>query len=225
MRKKQRIVVTGIGPISSLGIGRSETWRGLLKGDVGLELVTNKYGNYEFAKFYLHKIRNFNLNDFKLDANVLNYINAWKQGNVSYDLLVMLAATKLAIHDAKLDYRKVQDSLALVVAHENICLEDLLKETFDFVYYDKAFDNMRLKRLYNKIVRTAYETQTFMLLFHIARVFGIHKYSLCVNNACASGLYALEVASDMIKLGKASRVIVVAGDCPNVFKYLWFKIH
>jgi 3-oxoacyl-[acyl-carrier-protein] synthase II len=33
----------------------------------------------------------------------------------------------------------------------------------------------------------------------------------------------MEVAGDMIRLDRASHVIVVAGDCPDVFKYLWFK--
>jgi len=78
--------------------------------------------------------------------------------------------------------------------------------------------------VYYKLVKSGYETQTFMYLFHIARTFNIHKYSLFINNACASGLYAIEAASDMIKLGKVPMVVVVAGDHPNIFKHLWFKM-
>ena len=63
-----------------------------------------------------------------------------------------------------------------------------------------------------------------MPLFHIAKTFNIHKYSLFINNACASGLYAIEAASDMIRLNKTPIMVVVGGDHPNIFKHLWFKM-
>jgi len=64
---KKRIVVTGIGCLSSLGIGKELLWRGLL----------NKHPNYVLEKyfiedifigeFYKFKIKNFNINKFNID--------------------------------------------------------------------------------------------------------------------------------------------------------------
>ena len=48
--------------------------------------------------------------------------------------------------------------------------------------------------------------------------------SLFINNACASGLYGIEQASMLIKSGHCSSVIVAASDCPDVYKYFWFRL-
>jgi 3-oxoacyl-(acyl-carrier-protein) synthase len=76
---------------------------------------------------------------------------------------------------------------------------------------------------YRKFLKIGYDIQTFADLFHIARVFNIHNYSLFINNACASGLYALEAASQIIKNSQAKAVVVAAADHPDIYKYIWFK--
>jgi len=78
-------------------------------------------------------------------------------------------------------------------------------------------------KFYRSFLKSGYDVQTFADLFHVARVFNIHNYSLFLNNACASGLYALEAASQIIKQGQAKAVVVAASDCPDIYKYLWFR--
>jgi 3-oxoacyl-(acyl-carrier-protein) synthase len=62
-----------------------------------------------------------------------------------------------------------------------------------------------------------------MFLYHIGKAFNIHGFSLFTNNACASGLYALETARLMIEGGNNKAVIVAAADYPDVYQHLWFK--
>lgn len=229
MKKRKRVVITGIGPIASLGVGKNKFWEGILNKDTGLKLVKVKIDRATSIKFYLHKVKKFDLNNFSLDKNDLGYTKNLKNGKENRDLNFMIAAAKLALDDSRINYKKHFNNLGLIVVHENPCLEQLLWETFNESYKLRIQDLNKNKNkffhdLYAKTVHTAYETQTFMLLFHIARIFNIHKYSLYINNACASGLYALEAASDMIRLEKALRVLVVGGDCPDVFKHLWFKM-
>lgn len=227
--QRKRIVITGIGPIASPGIGKEALWDGVLNGRTGIEKVIKKIEREEWTSFYLHRIKNFDIKNYGIKQSDLDYIRRWKENRENRDLFLMLAATKLALDDSKIDYKKDTDSLAMVACHENPCLEQYIWETLSEALKlkmdgsDKEMSNY-FNAIFNKSVKTGYETQSFMLLFHLAKVFKIHEYSLHINNACASGLYALETASDMIRMNKASHVIVVAGDCPDVFKFLWFNM-
>jgi len=60
-------------------------------------------------------------------------------------------------------------------------------------------------------------------LFHVGSVFSLHGTSFFINNACSSGLYAIDLGSQLIQSGKCSAVIVSVVDRPDVYKYLWFK--
>ena len=52
----------------------------------------------------------------------------------------------------------------------------------------------------------------------------MHGYSLFINNACASGLFAIESAARQIRDGASPAVVVAAVDNPTkIYKYLWFK--
>jgi 3-oxoacyl-[acyl-carrier-protein] synthase II len=63
-----------------------------------------------------------------------------------------------------------------------------------------------------------------MYLYFVAKAFGLHGYSLFTNNACASGLFALESAARQIKYGESCVVLLASGDVANtMFKHLWFK--
>lgn len=225
----RRIVVTGIGPIASVGIGKESFWRGILQKNTGLEVVENLILKERWEKFYLHKVKDFHIKDFGINQDDLDYIKNWKEKEDNVDLLFLLAAVKLALDDGKIDYESQENHLGLVVTHENPGLEQLLwktyRESFQLLKNDPALGEKDFcYQLTQKIIKTAYETQTFMQLFHIARTFHVHDYSFFISNACASGLYAVELAADLIRLGKFEQMIVAAGDCPDVFKHLWFKM-
>jgi 3-oxoacyl-[acyl-carrier-protein] synthase II len=56
--QKRRVVVTGIGMISPLGIGNEPTWRGLLEGKSGIGIIT-KFDPAEFACKIAGEVRGF----------------------------------------------------------------------------------------------------------------------------------------------------------------------
>lgn len=223
----KRIAITGVGPIASVGSGEKEFWRGVLQPNVNIEEIHSFIGGQLWEKYFLHKVRDFNIHNFGLEETAVESITHWKEGEDNRDLYFLLAACKLALDDSNISYPGNDNDLGLVVCHENPCIEQLLRKSFNLSYDYLTLGELSKKdyfeKIYSNVMKLSYETQSFMVLFHIARVFGIHNYSLFVNNACSSGMYALEVASDMIKLGKAKRVIVAASDCPDVYKHIWFK--
>src|SRR4030042_7162146 len=183
-------------------------------------------------KFYLHKIDNFGIEKFNIEEETLEDIKIWKKGNEDKDLCYLLAAVKLALDDSELSYDKEDNDIGLFLTVEHpgfepFC-EGLVKETLSYLEkypFNNNFSKSKMyKCLYDKFVQDGYDLQTFMYLYFVAKAFSIHGYSLFTNNACASGLFALESAARQIKCSESNVALLAAGDVANtMFKHLWFK--
>lgn len=225
--QEKRVVITGIGPLTATGIGKEALWKNLLAARTNIKLEECFVNGELWDKFYLHKIEDFNIKNFGIDKNILEGIKTWKDGEEVTDLHYLMVTVKLALDDSKLEYNLEDNNIGLVVAHENPGLEQFLtkflNESFKYLTkLDKTKKNYftDLKQLLDKSV---YDLQTFMVLYHISKAFGIHGYTLFINNACSSGLYALETAAQVIKSGRCPAVIIAAADHPRIYKYLWFR--
>ena len=230
MSKNNRIAVTGIGPVSSIGIGKSEFWNGMLKRKVNVALEKVSVDGVLWEEFHAHKINRFNILDFGVDRDKLSDIKEWKEGEEVVDLSYLIAAIKLALDDGCIDYNQKDNRLALVLAHENLGLMPfgykVSNLAYDMLIGKKKSDISRrdfMDRFYRAFLKSGYDIQAFANLFHIARIFNISEYSVFINNACSSGLYALEAARQIINGGQARAVVVAASDRSDVYKYIWFK--
>lgn len=225
--KEKRVVITGIGPISAIGIGKNDLWQAIVDKKQGISQKVYNIDNISYEKYFIYAIDNFDINDYNIDEASLQEILTWKKGEKDIDLNYFLASIKLALDDSKLDYIGRND-FGLVLSHENPGLEDFYSKIFE-KSYTLIKENPSLDRkkyfqlLYDAFSSKAYDLQTFMFLYHIAKVFGIHGYSLFINNACSSGLYTIEAASQIIKSGKNKVVIVAAVDNPGVYRHLWLS--
>jgi 3-oxoacyl-(acyl-carrier-protein) synthase len=103
MRKK-RIAITGIGPIASTGIGKDAFWEGIVNKNINIELVKACAGDMLWDEFYVHKIKGFDINQFGLNPNDLEYIQDWKESPIDWDLQYLLASVKLALDDSGIAY-------------------------------------------------------------------------------------------------------------------------
>ncbi len=231
MKKANKIVITGIGPLTSGGSGNDEVWEAVLNRKTGLVQKEYTVDGDTLGRFYVHKIKNFNIEKYGINKIALNEVKAWKMGDEIEDFYYFLAVIKMALNDAKLEIRDSNKYLTgLVIAHENMGMDHFYwKMIHELSFTDKSVSDKPntkkefLERFYNKFHRTGYELQTFMPLHHIAKIFDVHGFSLFLNNACASGLYALEVAKDAIISEKCKQMIIAAVDCPSIFKQMWFR--
>ena len=226
MQRDRRVVITGIGPLTSIGIGKNSLWDSLIKEKTNVKLEEWFVNGELWEKFYLHKIEHFDIREFNIERKKLEEIKKWKEGEEVTDLYYLLAAVQLALEDSELKYNPEDNNIGCVITHENPGFEQYFSKVFD-VFFEKikrgANKKESFKEFYQYLSKDSYELQTFMVLFHILKTFNIHGFSLFVNNACASGLYALEAASQIIKQGKCPAVVVTAGDYPRIYKHLWFK--
>ncbi|MCB9771305.1 MAG: hypothetical protein H6754_01975 [Candidatus Omnitrophica bacterium] len=220
-----RIVITGLGPITAAGIAKDDFWRGLCTSKTNLVKITQPFGDTSVS-FFKHVVENFNIEDFDISKEYLSDLKEWKGGKVETDMYYLLAAAKLALEDSGLKYDIEKNNIGLVVTHENPGLEDYFSELL--LHSSNYYKNNNplgdyTSYMYEKLAKSSFELQTFMPLYHVAKILGLHGYSLFINNACASGAYAMEEAAQIIESGKSSVVVLVAADNPQVFKYLWFK--
>lgn len=226
----KRVVITGIGPFACAGIGKAAFWQGILTKKTNIRTEKYSLDGQPWAEFPLHKLDGFDISGFGIPKDKLQEIRDWKEGEEILDLNYLLAAIKLAFSDAGLDYEQDNNGIGLVLAHENLGLMDFGCKVSNLAYemlIDRKKSEYSKKEFFNgfyrKFLKSGYDLQAFANLFHIARVFNIHDYSLFINNACASGLYAFEAASEIIRCNQAKRVVIAAADHPEIYKYLWFK--
>ncbi len=229
MKPKTSVVITGIGPLCSLGIGKEAVWNGIKSEEssvVKREFVSD---GDSLGSFYHHPVKNFNISTFGFDKEILTWIKDWKNGFEDLDLLYLAAAASLAIKDSGIQYDLEQNNIGLVTTHENPGLEDFfnlsIETAFDFLKKDKTADKRSLlNHMFEKCERLGYDSQSFMYLFFVAKILSIHGFSLFVNNACASGLYAIETAAQLIKTDRCKAVVVSGIDRQQLlYKHLWLK--
>ena len=228
---KKRVVITGLGPMCSLGKGNTEVWDSVINKRLNLVKESYSIGDEKWGEFYLHKMKDFDINKFDLPQNNLRFIKELRTvKKEDIDLYYFLAVVKMAIEDSKLKYNLNKNNVGLIIAHENPGVESFFEELIDSAY-DVMKKNKKLSKLElakdmynNRIEDKGYNLQTFSYLFSVAKVFDIHGFSLFINNACASGLFAIETAAKQIKNGISPAVIVAAVDDPTrIYKYLWFR--
>lgn len=229
MDNEKRIVISGIGPLTSIGFGRDEVWESIINGRDGLTKEKVSLDGKALAEFFIYKIHDFDIDKFGLDKNILADIEKWKGEKGPLELYYFMAAIKLALKDSGLEGFKQRNRIGLILTHENPGLDQFYWQIINELLQgmagkkERSVEEVFFEGFYKKFETRGYELQTFMFLFHVARVLDISGYSLFVNNACASGLYALEAAADAIKSGKCDVAIVAAVDCGSIFKHLWFK--
>src|SRR5712691_3415083 len=115
---KRRIVITGIGMISPLGIGNEPTWQGLIEGRSGIGCIT-KFNANDFAVKIAGEVRGFNPEDWIEKKEV-------KKSDTFIHYAV--AAAQMAIDDAKFDHKTVDSDRFGVIIGSGIGGLPLIEE-------------------------------------------------------------------------------------------------
>ena len=119
MKNTKRVVITGIGPLASAGIGKDAFWKGILDKQTGLYQKEILIEGELWDKFYFHKINDFDISNFGIEDDILNDIMTWKKGKEDRDLFYLLAAIKLAIDDSGVSYDRDNNNIGLFLTVEH----------------------------------------------------------------------------------------------------------
>lgn len=223
MRKVERIAVTGIGPICAAGEGREALWASIEALRTPVAGHSSRISGIPWGAYPIYGLPE------EVSERILKAPGDLPE---DHELRISVAALRLAIADAGLR----GDSLAraaLVLTYEAPGIDRLLLGIFDDFLRRRSRDRERepaggdgglLDEIYRRHKDAVYHTHSFMHLHLAARSLGVHGPALFLNNACASGLYALEAAADQLRAGRASLALVASAEVPLVpTKHLWFQ--
>jgi 3-oxoacyl-[acyl-carrier-protein] synthase II len=198
----KRVVITGLGVISSLGIGWEEFWDNLLNGKSGISPITA----FDTTNHFTHnggEVRGFQPEQF-ISMDHLKFMNRATQ--------MALASAKLAVKDAIF----TSDDLAnhtVGVSHGTTLGAAQAIEDVDSLLINKQ--DVRRELFYQMPTHTAPSA--------IAREFKCNGPNFMVSTACAAGNYAIAYAYDLIRLGKADIMIAGASDGISRIEYTGFN--
>ncbi len=108
--QKKRIVITGMGVVSPVGIGVEKFWKSLLAGQSGIRAVTH----FDVTGF------DSRINGDVIDYDPLAHFNSKDARNLSHFIQFAVVAANEALAQAKLDIRQTDTSRAAVVIGSGI---------------------------------------------------------------------------------------------------------
>jgi len=195
---QRRVVITGMGWVTPLGVGLDEVWQRLLRGECAVGPVT-RYDASTFATNFAAEVKGFALDRYL--ENTGRHANAglnsqfalaaaamaWKQAGLkagSFD------ATRMGIYmgagEGPMDFENF--------AYSNIAGWDAAKKGVN----DLAWQNAALKRLSGSRELAQEPNQ---VLTHMAREFGCKGPAMNCMTACAASTQAVGEAFEMIRRG------------------------
>ena len=185
-----RVVITGLGVISPIGIGKDAFWQGLLEGKNGVGRITH-FDPSEYKAQIAAEVKDFKASDF-IDRKEARRMDRYTQ--------FAIAATKLAIEDSGMDLDKEDRERIGVFIGSGIGGIETLHDQYN--------------TLFTKGPGRISPFCVPMMISNMAAgqtsiVFGLEGPSLCPVTACATGTNAIGDAMRVIQRGEAD--VMVAG--------------
>lgn len=199
----RRVFVTGMGVVSSLGLGRKAFWQALLEGRSGARPVSL------FDTSELGRDRACEVHDFR-PRDHLTAAEARRVGRCS---AFAIAATRMAVADAGLAPSQLSSERVSVVLGTTMGEVDVISE-LESAWLHRGEDAVAA----NKLARYG----TTLLPVHVARAVGAQGLVQSLPAACAAGNYAIGFALDQIRAGRADVVITGASEILDKVQFAGF---
>ncbi len=194
----RRVVITGFGCVTPIGIGREKFWESLRNGVSGIR-----------------KIESFDVSDskVKIAAEVFDFdweaeLNIKDRKNVARTVPLALCAAREAMKDAKIDA-------------ENLDLEQ--RRNFGVVlgtgggglsFTEKQYVYWLTNQANKASLYTIPSSTHGGLSSELSMVFGLHGLSHIVSTGCTSSTDAISYAAQHIALGKTEMMLTGGVDSP-----------
>lgn len=198
-----RVFITGVGVVSSIGVGKKAFYDGLLAGKSGISRVES-FDPKELGREYAGEVKGFHARDF------LTAAEGRRAGRCS---AMTLAAARLALEDAALAAGALRGGRTAVVLGTTMGEATLLAE-LDYALMTKGPAAVR-RALIPKYGST-------LLPIHVARAIGAEGMVLTLPAACAAGNYAIGFAADLIRAGRADVVVTGAAELLQELQFSGF---
>jgi 3-oxoacyl-[acyl-carrier-protein] synthase II len=178
---ERRVVVTGIGCVSPLGIGVDETWKGIVEGRSGITRIT-KFDASNLPSQIAGEVKNFKPQDF-MPEKLVSRVDTFIQ--------YAIASARMALEDAKLADVELGERAGVIIGVG-------MGGVGQVEHYTRIFDEKGYKRVTPFFIPMIIPN---MAAGQVAILFGVKGPNLAICTACAAGNHAIGEAYRMIKNG------------------------
>jgi len=178
---ERRVVVTGIGCVSPLGIGVDETWEGIVEGRSGITRIT-KFDASNLPSQIAGEVKNFKPQDV-MPEKLVSRVDSFIQ--------YAIASARMALEDAKLVEVELGERAGVIVGVG-------MGGVGQVEHYTRILDERGYKRVTPFFIPMIIPN---MAAGQVAILFGAKGPNLAVCTACAAGNHAIGEAYRMIKNG------------------------
>jgi 3-oxoacyl-[acyl-carrier-protein] synthase II len=198
----ERVVITGLGVVSSVGIGWQGFWDGLLKGKSGISPVTSIDTSHHFTRNG-GEVKHFLAEAF-IGEDTIPVLSRASQ--------LALAAARLAVDDARLSPEDLAHTSAGTCVGTTTGSIHVIEAINDLVVKHKKAPGDLVRQLPTHTTPAA-----------IAKAFGLTGNAFMVSTACAAGNYAIGYGYDLIRLKRADVVICGGADAFSRISFTGFN--
>ena len=186
----EKIVITGMGSVTPVGIGVENYWKSLISGVSGIDMIKSFDASGLPVRF-AGEIKDFNAADY-LSRDLIKNTDPFMQ--------YAYVAAKEAIEQSKLDIDPDRTGVVMGTAMSGVSGIASAQEEITLSPGKKVGPRFMPKILGN------------IAAAHIAINYNIHGPSMTVSTACSSGGDAINVACMLIKAGKMDAAVVVGAE-------------
>ncbi len=212
-KNSRRVVITGIGPVCSNGIGKDEFWKNILSQKFIAERIPEKYQSFHNYKtsFYI-PFPEINLDDFSFLKKYSRIMEATS--------VLALVGTELALIDSGIKENANSDIASEIFENSGIILGNgigSLNMGFSFYVFHTYKTLLKdapgdfVKPKFNRMVIPA--TMPDSATAWVSILYKINSFNYTINASCASGTYAIGEAFRKIKDGYSDIMITGGVEC------------
>ena len=194
-RSGRRVVVTGLGALTPLGLDVESTWEGLVEGRSGIAPIT-AFDASEFTCPIAGELKGF---------EPARYVDAKLLRRIDRSSVLAMAASKQAVKDAQLDLERQPPGSVGIVLGTGIGGAYMLVEN------QHVMEERGARRVSPFMITNALPDTASGL---VAIALGAQGPNMAVTAACATGGAAVGEAAELIRRGQAEVIIAGGFEAP-----------
>ena len=199
----RRVVVTGLGVVTPVGVGLEDSWEALLAGRSGFRPVKS----FDTSRHTVHV--GAEVQDFRPEE----YLQTLDPATLGRASQLATVAARMAVRDAGIDLQGLEPYRGGVAMGTTSGEPQEVERLDDRLLAGEA-DQVGAEFILRYPCQRISE--------HVAREIGLSGPNIMIPTACAAGNYAIGHAFDILRLGRAELMLAGGADCFSRITYTGF---
>jgi 3-oxoacyl-[acyl-carrier-protein] synthase II len=185
----RRVVITGMGAVTPIGIGLKEYWEGLVEGRNGVDLITH-FDTTKFDTKFAAEVKNFKPEDY-LDKKSIRRLDPFAQ--------LAIATAEMAMQDSGINLEKVdRDRFGVIYGSGIGGIKTLTEQHFNFF---NGLDPHKISPFFIPMMISD------IAAGQISIRFGLKGPNYATTSACATSSHAIADAFFLIQRGSTDLMV------------------